>query len=161
MVPPVLAPYNHNDLRFTFEPAKAFVFRMLEEGIHEAYSTFPFAFDDGIYSLMFDGAWMARRLVLGVRGQAGMSEKDVIAWVEDCLIGSRTKMPSIRGKRVLGAARHFIERDEELIPARSVVLFSLRADPEFIDPNEVVQIFNAADRRGALRPAEIVLYVRN
>jgi len=161
LVPPVLAPYNHNDLRFAFEQAKEFAFRVLEEGIHEAYTTFPFTFDNGIFSLLFEGAWMTSHLVLGVRGQAGMTERDVMAWMEECLIGSRGHVQSLREKRILGAARQRIEGDQDLVPARGVLLFSLRADPEFIEPNEVLQILNTADRQGALRPAEIVLYVKN
>jgi len=161
LVPPVFAPYNHNDLRSTFEQTIEFISRMIAEGISEAYTVYPFRFEDGVYSLNFEGGWAGKRLVLGMRAQPGMTEKDIIAWGEECLIGSRTKMQSMRERRVLGAARERLERDEEIIPTRGVVLFSLTADREFIEPNEVLQILNTGERAGALRPAEIVLYVMN
>lgn len=161
LVPPVLAPYDHNDLRPTFEQALNFIFRTIDEGIISTYKVFPFHYQDGAYEIAFDGAWMTKRLVIGMRGQTGMSEKEVIKWGEECLIGSKRKLQAMRANRILGARREQIEADEDLVPPRGVVLFSLKADPEFIEPHEVLQIFNAGVRTGALRPSEIVLYVRS
>jgi type VI secretion system protein ImpJ len=161
LVPPALAPYNHRDLRATFGPITTFIMHTLDEGIPESYTAFPFVFADGLFSLQFEDAWLSRRLLLAVRGQTGMSERDVITWVEECLIGSRTRMQSLREKRILGAARHPVDSDAELVPSRGVVLFALRADPEFIEVNEVLQIFNTTERWGTLRPADLVLYVKN
>lgn len=161
LVPPVLAPYDHNNLRATFEQALNFIFRMIDEGITSTYKVFPFHYQDGAYELTFDGAWMDKRLVIGMRGQTGMSEKDVIKWGEECLIGSKRKIPAMRANRILGARREQIEADEDLVPPRGVVLFSLKPDGEFIEAHEVLQIFNAGVRTGSLRPSEIVLYVRS
>lgn len=161
LVPPVLSPYNHNDLRATFEQALNFIFRMIDEGITSTYKVFPFHYQDGAYELEFDAAWMAKRLVIGMRGQSGMSEKEIIKWGEECLIGSKKKVPLMRQSRVLGARREQIESDEDIIPPRGVVLFSLKADTEFIEPHEDLQIFNAGLRNSTSRPSEIVLYVKN
>jgi hypothetical protein len=66
---------------------------------------------------------------------------------------------SCRIKIILAFRRivQYIERDDNLIPARGVMLFTLAADPTYVQPHEPLHIFNTA---GALRPAEIVLYVR-
>ncbi len=157
LVPPALGPYNHDDLRATYAPAQEFILRALDEGIHEDYSAYPFQYDHGTFGLPFDAQWFEARLVLGVRGQTGMTERDVLAWMEGCVIGASSLLQSMRERRVLGAARQYIERDDNLIPARGVMLFTLSADPTYVQPHEPLHIFNTA---GALRPAEMVLYVR-
>jgi type VI secretion system protein ImpJ len=161
MLPPVLAPYDHHNLLSTFSQAQAFIFRVLDEGIHEAYTAMPFEYQEGVFSLHFDGAWMTRRLVLGVQGQPGMSERDVITWVEESLIGSHTTMQALREKRILGARRRRMEADRELVPGRGVVLFALQPDPTFIHPHDILQIINTPQRPDALRPVSIVLYIRD
>jgi predicted component of type VI protein secretion system len=88
-------------------------------------------------SLRFEQAWMEQRLVLAVRGQSGMSEGDVVTWVEECLIGSQLHMQSMRERRILGAARQRMDGDTELVPARGVVLFALRVDARFIEPRSM------------------------
>lgn len=161
LVPPVVGAYNHNEILACFQGAMEHINRMLEEGILESYTAFPFEDDEGAFQLGFIWTWMARQLVLGVRGQPGMSESDIIAWMEECLIGSRDIIPSLRQNRVLGAERVRIDRDRDLVPSRGVVLFSLKPDPRFIETNKVLQILNTADRPNRPRPAEIVLYVKN
>jgi type VI secretion system protein ImpJ len=161
LLPPVFAPYNHRDLCASFAPLEAFIMRMLDEGIPEAYAAFPFVWIDGLFRLPFDGSWMERRLVLAVRVQVGMSELDVIAWMEECLIGASTVMPSLVDRRIRGAERQVLQRDDDLIPARGVVLFTLTVDAAFIVANETLDIVNTSERWGGLRPAEIVLYVKH
>ncbi|MGH9445302.1 MAG: type VI secretion system baseplate subunit TssK, partial [Terriglobia bacterium] len=95
LLPPLLPPYNHNDLRSTFEQVQRFVFRMIAEGVSEAYDGIPFHFESGVFSLAFDPSWTHRRLLLGMRGQTGMAEKDLLEWGETCLIGSQNIMGSL------------------------------------------------------------------
>jgi type VI secretion system protein ImpJ len=161
LVPPAFAPYDHNDLRASFEQLLYYVARQIDEGITSSFTAHTFRYEEGVYSLMFDGGWANRRLALGMRGQAGMSEQDVARWGRECLIGSRTRLHSMRENRILGARRDLIERDEDLVPPRGVALFALKADREFVEPDEVLQIFNASTTGQSQRPAEIVLYVRN
>ena len=104
---------------------------------------------------------MTQEIVIGIRAQYGLSEKDVLSWMEDCLIGSETVIESMKNRRILGASRQRIEGDEELIPVRGVILFAVTVDPEFIRPGKVLKIFNTAATKAGLEPAEIVLYVKN
>jgi type VI secretion system protein ImpJ len=69
-------------------------------------------------------------------------------------------MPAMREKRIRGAERHQIDGDADLVPDRGVVLFDLQANPTFIEPNEVLQIFHYEQPREH-RPIEMVLYVKN
>jgi len=161
LIPPVLESYDHNDLRAAFEQAKEFIFRMIDEGILETHTPIPFGFDNGIFGLRLEEGWMTQTLVIGVRARAGMTEKDVLDWMEESLIGSSSKIESMKRKRILGASRKRIEGDKELIPVTGVVLFSVKAERQFIEPDELLQIFNTSDPAGKRSPAEIVLYVRN
>ncbi|MDT7687894.1 MAG: type secretion system protein ImpJ [Acidobacteriota bacterium] len=160
-VPPTLLSYDHNDPRPCFEQALDFVTRKVDEGVTSSFTPHTFRYEEGIYSLMFEGGWSQRRLALGLRGQSGMSEQEVVRWGRECLVGSRSRMQWMRETRILGARREPIEHDESFVPPRGVVLFSLKADPEFVEPNEVLQIFNTGERGRGGRPAEIVLYVGN
>ena len=160
MVPPVLGPYNHNDLYATFNEIQEFCFAMMEEGIPESYMAIPFQLVKKTFSLIFDSAWKEHRLFLAMRGQTGMSEKDVVAWGEQCRIGSESVMRSMRDKRILGASRHLIQSYESLVPARGVILFGLEYDPQFIKPDELLHVVNDSESAG-MHPAEVILYVKN
>jgi type VI secretion system protein ImpJ len=160
LLPPVFPAYNHADPRASFEEVVGFCLRMTNEGIPETYTPYPFQLKDRIFSLGFDGSWAERRLVLGMRTSTGVSEKEMIAWGDECLIGSESVVPSLRDKRIRGAQRQFVEKDQELVPVRGVVLFTLRVDAEFIKPGEQLQILNFGERGRTFSPLEIVLYVK-
>lgn len=160
LLPPVFSPYDHNDLRATFQEVVNFVLRMMNEGIPETYTPYPFQLKDRAFSLMFQEEWLGKRLVLGVRKPTGAAEKDMIGWGDECLIGAESIILSLRDRRIRGAQRQFIEKDQELVPTRGVVLFGLKSDPEFVRPGETLQILNFGERWKALSPLEIVLYVK-
>jgi type VI secretion system protein ImpJ len=160
LVPPVLDPYDHNDLLASFEQARAAVWKAIDEGIQEAYTAYSFDYQDGAFALLFDPDWTTRTLILGVRAPTGVSDADMAAWVAASLIAARSKIPSLRDRRVAGTVRKRIEAGADLVPSRGVTLYSLSADPEFVTPGEELEIRNLDDP-GDRRPEEIVLYVRN
>lgn len=161
LLPPVLDPYDHNDLFTSFDRAQQFIFRTVEEGILESFTAFPFELEDGIFQISFEEEWRNRRLVLGVRAQPKVSEADAAAWVEECLIASKSHIPSLRDRRVTGAARERIESEGDLVPSSGVVLFALEADPKLIEPHQLLQVWNRGDRGEPPLASEIVLYVKN
>ena len=67
---------------------------------------------------------------------------------------------SLRDRRIRGAQRQFIEKDQELVPVRGVVLFSLKPDRDFVRSGETLQILNFGERWRTLSPLEVVLYVK-
>lgn len=160
LLPPIFSAYDHNDLRTTFQEVVNFVMRMMNEGIPETYTPYPFKLKDRAFSLMFQEEWMGRRLVLGMRKPTGGTEKDMIGWGDECLIGSESIISSLRDRRIRGAQRQFIEKDAELVPTRGVILFGLRPEMEFVRPGETLQILNFGERWKGLSPLEIVLYVK-
>jgi len=160
LVPPIFPPYIHNDLMSTFVPIREFIERMLKEGIIESHDVIYFTIEPNGFSIKFEEEWYNRLLSIGVREQAGMTEREVIEWVDGAIIGSRSKVMTLREKRILGANRQRIDRDEDLLPPQGVTLFSLKAQKEFIVPDENLEIFNTADRTIDDRPLEIILYIR-
>ncbi len=161
LVPPVLDPYDHDDLYESFSQAQKFVFKVVEEGIQEKYTSYPFYLKKGAFYLPMDDDWKGRTLVIGVRAKEGATAEDVERWVEESLIGSKSEIQGMRLKRVRGAVREPFGGDGDLVPARGVQLFSLDPDPDFVHFNESIFIVNLDDPEGARRPVEIVLYVRN
>lgn len=153
--------YNHHDLRTTFQPVIKFIEQAIQEGLTSTFSSHLFTYHDEVYDIKFEADWMNRRLVISLRGRPGVSTDELIQWGEECLIGSQQHLQSMKQKRILGARRYHIKRDGDLVPPKDVVLFSLKADPEFIEPDELLQIFNRSAHREAARPVEIVLHVKN
>jgi type VI secretion system protein ImpJ len=162
LVPPPFAPYTHHDPHASFNEVITFIKRTIDEAIVSSFSPHPFNYmGNGVYSIMFDRAWANKRLSLGMRAQPGMKEQEVAEWGRRCIIASGKRMDEMRRNRVPGAHREQIERDGDLVPTRGVVLFHLRAEPEYVTPGDDLQIFNATERGDSLRPAEIILYVRD
>jgi type VI secretion system protein ImpJ len=148
-------------LRATFQPIIKFIEQAIQEGLTSSFSSHLFTYRDEVYEIKFEPGWMNRRLAISLRGRPGGSTDELIQWGEECLIGSQEYLQSMKQKRILGATRNHIKRDGDLVPPRDVVLFSLKADPEFIVPGEMLQIFNRSTHRDAARPVEIVLHVKN
>jgi type VI secretion system protein ImpJ len=161
LLPPVLEPYDHNELFDTFDQARAAITLALDEGIHEGYTAYAFTYEEGAFRLRFDPEWMSRPLILGVKAPLGVPEAEMVAWVSASLIASRPKIADLWDRRVVGTKRKRIEAETDMVPIRGVSLYSLTADPEFVLPDEELEIRNLDDRQGRRRPDEVVLYVRN
>ena len=158
---PVLDSYNHNDLQKNFEQCREYIMRMVEEGVSEAYSTTAFKLQEDIFSVEFSGDWVGRSVFLGVRVPSGISEKEVGLWIEKSLIGSKSKIPEMQEKRILGAERQLLDGETDIAVGRGTLLFQLSTDLPFIVPNEELQLFNTAEPQSPAQPRETLLYVKN
>ncbi|GBC62150.1 type VI secretion system baseplate subunit TssK [Desulfonema ishimotonii] len=170
-IPPRFStPYDHNDLRATFEYARQYIFRMIEEGIFESYDVIPFDFspENRIFALDLKPEWTADEkltwaedhLVIGVKGRSGMTGPEVREWMGQSLIGSASKIDSLRERKILGASRTEMREDKTLVPPKDVLLFTVAADPRFVLPGEALQIRNLGESDAEHVPLEIALYLR-
>jgi hypothetical protein len=98
---------------------------------------------------------MKKRLAIGMKGERGMSEAEVVRWGESCLIGSQNRIDLLKANRVRGATRKHAERVGDVVIAKDIALFSLIVDESFVEPEKLLQIIN----REGPRPCEIILYV--
>jgi type VI secretion system protein ImpJ len=155
MVPPSFNPYNHNDLYSSFQPVLEFIDRAMDQGVPVAYKAIPFQYHEGTYQLRFDSTWMKKKLAIGLKGERGMTEDEVVRWGESCLIGSQNRIELLRANRIRGAVRKYADRVGDVATGKGVALFSLLADENFVEPEKLLQIVN----REGPRPCEIVLYV--
>lgn len=162
VLPPVFPAYNHNDLRATFTPLQEFIHKILDS-IHESYVAVPFQWEQDRFILLPNESWLDRYFVIGVKGRQGVSEQELITWVREALIGSSSHIRSMREKRVLGANRQRIDKDEnmDLIPTKGILLFRVDVDPGFIEKNQTLEILNTSSGHSRFRPAEIIFYARN
>lgn len=163
-IPPILEPYDHNNLLGVFTTVYDYIVRITEQGIQEKYTVFSFRYNSDEHSFKIDlkEDWITPNMIIGVRGQPGMNLPDVKEWLDKCVIGSESKLPSMRERRISGVPRKTIEGNENLIPLRGVQLFTLSVDKDYVTPGEKLCIINPANQvPGTLRADEIVLYIDN
>ncbi|HTG86914.1 MAG TPA: type VI secretion system baseplate subunit TssK [Pyrinomonadaceae bacterium] len=155
MVPPASDPYKHNDLYASFQPVLDFIDRAMDYGVPVAYKSFLFNYNEGAYELRFNSDWMKKKLAIGIKGERGMTETEVVRWGENCLIGSQNRIELMKTNRIRGASRQHAERVGDVVTPKGVELFSLIVDESYVEPETLLQIVNFETRR----PYEIVLYV--
>ncbi len=166
LVPPVLSPYNHNDIRVSFREAADYVNRVISEAITESHTPIMFRLENSVFTLDLREEWMSRHLIVGARSGKNTDEHQLTAWMKECLIGSESVIESMKIRRILGAARKKTESDGELVPLRGTVLFSVDTgiagvEEIFIKSSEKLKIFRSSERGNEHMPIELILYVRN
>lgn len=157
-VPPVFLPYDHNNLRPAFEKVVDFIIRMVQEGIRDEWMVIPFLVGDDLFYRQIEETWLARPLVIGVRGADGVSEREIRGWMVEALIGSESVVQSMRERRILGARRLHKEDAEGYTVAKGQILFEIQSDRNYIMPGEPLQIVNLNGRKNIV--TEIQLFVR-
>jgi len=159
-VPPLFGGYRHRNIHACFSPVIRFCRRMAE-GIRPAHRVQSMEFEDQACRIQLQPDWVVNGgLVVGAAPSAGMTVADVHDWVVASFIGTDDTMKSIRERRIRGAERQSIDRDQtlRLTASRSAALFRVEVDPEFINSNRIFLIANPAPREDAPRPSEIVVY---
>jgi type VI secretion system protein ImpJ len=160
LLPPIFDAYNHRDIGASVRPVLDFIERMIDT-VSETYVANRFANEETAFRLKIEAAWLDDHgLTVAVRLAPGQNEAEVDRWISECQIASAENMGVLRERRLRGAARERLERDDrlEVVPQRGVLLYRIAADPSFIEPGRVLEIANPGDRQGIRRPAEISLY---
>lgn len=157
---PSLGRYDHADPLTAFEAVRAFVHDALE-ALRTPHRSV--AFDHsapGRFELALHADHVRGALVVGARMAPGQDAASVNAWFDQALIGTASRIPSMRLNRIDGAPRTAIGTAPELdlVPPPNMLLFRVTADPAFIVAGEVLQISRpAAD--GMTEPAELQLFL--
>lgn len=157
-----LAPpaYLHADSQAAFEAVLDHLHGLAGE-VSQEWTSIAFDFDGEVFALPWRPEWMGARLVLGLRGQA---EPALRQWMEGATIGSRTVSASLRDRRVPGAARQRIDGAPELGlregGSGGATLFAVAVDAQSIVAGQDLVIGNDNGAQRALRPQEIVVYIR-
>ena len=159
-VPPLFGGYRHRNIHGCFAPVIRFCRRMAE-GIRPAHRIQSMVFEDDAFRIQLQPDWVVDGgLVVGATPSTGMTVADVHDWVVESFIGTDDNIKSIRERRIRGAERRSVDRDEtlRLTSSRNAALFRVDVDPEFISTDRAFLIANPAQREDAPRPSEIVLF---
>ncbi len=158
-IPPIFAPYDHNDLRTSYSKVLDFIILMLNR-IQEGYFVFPFEQSDRTFSIHLKQEWANKKLILGAKAAPSMSRSELLQWIEECVISCESYLSTAMDNRILGARRKIILSEDEmqLVPPKGVVLFEVEADERYVKAEEALKIINVSDEVDE-RPIEIVLYV--
>lgn len=161
MIPPEFSPYDHHDVRASLGEVMNFLQEMLRKAMPDTYTAFPFQDDGATFTLPIHPSWIGTSCIIGVRAKPGFTENDVRTWIDDAVIGSSRQMATLHERRTLGVERQLIDRDGDLVPARGVVLFALNSQSANFVADEVLHVVNSGPQRSAIRPLEMVLYVKS
>jgi type VI secretion system protein ImpJ len=159
-VPPVFPVYQHNSLRKTFQPVFTFLATMMDL-IKRISISVPFAQEDRTFGIDLKPEWVFQdSWIIGIRHSLSMSEKDVMDWLSGAIIATDEFVLSVRDKRILGAQREAVEQIPEmgLVLNKGVIFVKVANDPQFINPQGRLKIFNISDNDDK-RPAEVLLYI--
>lgn len=160
-VPPLMPAYRHEDLRATFEQLRDLIFRMVDEGIIESFTAYPFDFREGRYGTLFQREFRTRSLVIAARAQRGVRDDQLLGWMQGALIGAGSRIRTMQESRVLGAGRRSVERHGDLVATPGTLLFEVEEQSPYFEPGEQLSVFNTSDPTGASGPSELVLYVKS
>lgn len=159
-VPPLFGGYRHRNIAGCFAPLISFCRRMAE-GIRPAHRVQSLAFENEAFRIQLQPDWVVDGgLVVGATPSTGMTVADVHDWIMESFIGTDDTIKSIRERRIRGAERRSIDRDEtlRLSSSRGAALFRIEVDPEFVNTERTFLITNPTHQEGTPHPSEIVLY---
>ncbi len=160
-IPPRFDAYNHLDLANTFKQVISYISIVLEE-IQESYRVTQFNLQDRTFTLQLQSEWVGDRIVLGAKLQPGMTNDDLINWINTCVIVTDQFINRAKDDRVLGANRTLVSEvpSMSLIATKGMQLFVVDVDPTYIDRTGILNLFNISDNVQT-RPEEIVMYRSN
>ena len=159
-LPPVLHGYNHNDIQGCFTPLLELLKQYLST-IEQSYGVIPFLQRERLFYLRLHKNYLATNtFLIGMRAPKGMNESQMEEWLMDAVICSDSAIELVRNHRITGTKRVMLgnESVSDLMPGRGMIVAEVTFDPEFIAPEQNLNIFNPSDT-AERRPVEIVLYV--
>ncbi|MEI8393939.1 MAG: type VI secretion system baseplate subunit TssK [Rhodospirillaceae bacterium] len=161
LVPPLFDAYDHNNILGSVGPVIDFIGRMIDT-VAETHMMIRFTVHDDGFRLMLQPNWLdGHGLLIGVRLAPGQGEAEVETWMQESAIASTDHVGPLRLRRLRGAQRTRVERDDRLgvMPDRGVLLYRITDDPSLVEPGRLLEILGPGPRPGVRRPAEVSLFV--
>ena len=180
-MPPILQPYNHDDLRTSFQEVISFIQLALSEGLVENWVAKDFTLVSSLnetgadfvpgraapaYELgptlgeaLGDEADVsAMYLGLMLRLSANVPPDSMVEWGEACLLAPEDAMADLELSRSRGATCERVDLIEDLVVAPGSVLFRVRNDAKWIDPKKKLVLRPAKQETRV--PDAITLFVK-
>jgi type VI secretion system protein ImpJ len=158
---PSFAPYNHKNLRSTFEQVTIYCHQTLDQ-IQETYKIVRFDQEERVFRIKLPQPWIASTLSLGVEIHQNFGENEAMEWLKSSIIGSENYLRGIRDKRVLGAPRSINLSTSTFKNAsgNGILMASIQLTPEYTDPLHPLIVTNISDTIEK-RPKALYLYVEH
>ncbi len=156
---PVAPPYDHNDAWAVFDA----VARSFAPTVAAAAKVVKFTFqrEGQFFRLPPDEGWThaaatgsAAQPILAVESAA--SEERVRHWGENCVIGSRSRMPLLESRRILGPSRTHLTHADGIPADRHTLLFAVTPDANMQSSNEDLLVLGSTPD---VVPTALHLYV--
>lgn len=159
-IPPMLAPYQHDNLLATFTPVLKFIDDMIAT-VKQLSIPVPFQMNNDVFTLNLQKTWVwENKLVIGISHNTAASPNDTKNWLDNAIISTDDHVNNAKEMRVLGANRTSVSQipDLGLIISEGMTFATIEVDPSFITLDHKLMIFNSSDTEET-RPLEISLYV--
>jgi type VI secretion system protein ImpJ len=170
-VPPIFNPYNHNDLRSSFEEVLSFIQLAFSEGLIENWIgqlfTKPAEVDSRPADQYFeiapslenafgaDADFSAPFLALMLRGPSDA----MTAWGESCLLAGEDAIFDLEMSRSRGASCDRVDSLGDLVPTPGSVLFRVKNESKWLNPSNKL-VLKAAKQEASM-PDAAMLFIRN
>ncbi len=157
-VPPKFPPYDHNDMRASFNVVIACLASLINT-IKSHFKLLQFDLEGDQFSIQLEKPANSETLTIEVRGELGVSERHLKEYVQSARIVSESMLRGVGQKRLLGAQRKLLTKpifESESERARVVVLLSA-SDPS-IRFGERLIITSASQKSDQDKPESIWLY---
>ncbi len=158
--PPALTPYNHDDLTASFTELMGYLDEVLGMRPLETFRAIPFKRDQNFYFLRVEKEWMESDLFLGVSIPPGSSLQDAQTWLESAVIGARSRLSSLKDRRVLGLEREPVSGESDLVPEQGTALFRLKTKSQWIVAGEDLILLPANLLALKHTPTKPTLYIK-
>ncbi|MEI8320673.1 MAG: type VI secretion system baseplate subunit TssK [Alphaproteobacteria bacterium] len=158
-IPPVFDPYDHNDLKSTFDPVVNFIEKIIEM-VKSPSISLPFTKSGRVFERKLRKDWLdTDYLILGIKLGVDASPSAIAHWLNGAIIACDSALEEAKEKRILGPIREVVDQVSEmgLLATNRQLLVKVLVDEKFIKAEETLQILNPSDTENS-RPEEIVLY---
>ena len=150
--------YDHDNIIEIFSSVAAGLQSAIDLGVQENFTEYRFDGEGHNFTMPFREEWVGRKLVLGFLGQP---TPEIIAWAENCYIGTDSHIESMSKNRDVGAKRIRDDQHEGLRRRPGTILYTLDEGLRRIEPGETVHVYNPLHGPSDSAPTRVVLYVQN
>lgn len=150
--------YDHENIGEVFESVGRSLFNTLDLGVQENFTEYRLDGEGHSFNIAFREEWVGHKLVLGYLGQP---TQEIIAWAENCYIGSESHIESMSKNRDLGCGRTRDDNHEGLRKRPGTILYTMSEDLRRIEPGETLYVFNPLHGPNDVGPTRVVLYVQH
>lgn len=150
--------YDHDNCLELFESVASTLFDTLDLGVQESYTEFRLDGEGQSFTIDFRDEWATRNLVLGFMGQP---TPEIIAWAENCYIGTDSHIEAMSKNRDIGAKRIRDDHHEGLRRRPGTILYTLGEELRRIEPGETMHVYNPVIGPNDASPSRIFLYVKH